>query len=104
MSKLFGILAQDTPTLDTDTTLYTVPSGRFGEVKMIVTERGGASATFRIWVGVEGAATSNEQYLCYDEALGANSSLVTSPFAVDATDVIKIRASTSNVSFTLTGL
>ena len=104
MAKLYGILAQSTPTLDTDTTLYTVPSGQEGEVKLIIAERGGAGANIRIWVGVAGAATANAQYMYYDVAISANTSTVTPTFTVKATDIIKIRASTSNVSFTLTAV
>lgn len=104
MPKLFGVLAQSTPTLDTDTTLYTVPAGDFAEVKIIIAERGGAGANIRIWVGVAGAATANAQYMYYDVAISANTSTATPTFGIDSRDVVKIRASTSNVSFTLTAV
>ena len=104
MGNRVGILAQSSPTLNTDTDLYTVPSGDEAEVKVLVAERGGAAATFRVWVAPSGAATSNEQYIAYDEALAANESLTSAVFRVDGGDVVRIRASTSNVSFTLTGV
>jgi hypothetical protein len=104
MGQDVGILGQVSPTLDTDTDLYTAPAGRFAEVKVLVAERGGAAATFRVWVAPAGASTSNEQYIAYDEALAANEALTSVTFRVRETDVVRVRASTSNVSFTCTGV
>jgi len=104
MGQLTGILGQVTPTLNTDTALYTVPAGKFAEVKVIVANRAASDATIRIWVAVEGAATSDEQYLAYDESVTANKSYATASFSVKPTDVVRVRANSSTVSFTCTGI
>jgi hypothetical protein len=55
-------------------------------------------------VGVDGAATDNSQYEAYDAALGDNASLATATIMLGSTDVVRVYASSANVSFTCTGL
>lgn len=104
MAREYGILGQAAPSADTDTDLYAVPQRKEAEVKVLVANRDSSPATIRIWVAEEGATTDNSQYIAYDEAIAANEALTSSTFSVFSTDVVRVRASSGNISFTCTGV
>ena len=98
-----GMLGQAAPTLDTDTDLYTVPTSRNAVVKVIATNRSGAT-TFRVWVAVAGVATEDKQYEAFEKPLAGNDAVATISFMIGPTDVVRVRAASSNVSFSCTGI
>ena len=97
-----GILGQSDPALDELTDLYTAPSNVSTTGRVFVTNRA-AAATFRIAVAVAGADDSDEQYIAYDTAIGANENIATIAFFMGSTDVVRVESSTNDLSFTFTG-
>jgi len=105
MPTAYKVLGQSAPSATTDTTLYTVPSSTSAVVSTIsVCNRGTASGTFRIAVRPAGASIAAEHYIVFDAALGANA---TAPFTLGVTlattDVVTVRASTADFSFSAFG-
>jgi hypothetical protein len=71
---------------------------------LVVTNRGAASATYRISVSVNGAATATKDYLVYDATINAKSVVaLTLGLTTDATDKIRVYASTADLSFNAFG-
>lgn len=105
MAAIYKVLGQSAPSATTDTTLYTVPSATDAVVSTIVVCNRSASArTYRIAVRPAGATIANQHYLAYDVAIAANdSTALTLGITLDATDVITVRASTADLSFTAFG-
>ena len=105
MATIYKVLGQSAPSATTDTTLYTVPSATDAVVSTIVVCNRSASArTYRIAVRPAGASIANQHYLAYDVAIAANdSTALTLGITLDATDVITVRASTGDLSFTAFG-
>ena len=105
MPTIYKVLGQSAPSATTDTTLYTVPAATDAIVStIVVANRDSASATFRIAVRPAGATLANQHYLAYDCSVGANdSTALTLGITLDATDVITVRASTANLSFSAFG-
>ena len=97
------LLGQAAPGATTDTTAYTVPKKKYAEVRVYVAERGNAAATFRVALRKAGAAIANAHYVAFDFALAANGRDSLGPFQLAADDVVTVRASTANVSFSVTG-
>lgn len=105
MPTIYKVLGQSAPSATTDTTLYTVPAATDAVVStIVVANRDSASATFRIAVRPAGAALANQHYIAYDCSVGANdSTALTLGITLDATDVVTVRASTANLSFSAFG-
>jgi len=104
-AEALKILGQSSPSATTATDLYTVPGSTQAVIStIVVANRAGTQATFRISLRVAGAAADNKQYIAYDVAVPANDSIIlTLGIALSATDVVTVYASTANVSFTATG-
>ena len=94
--------------VDTDATtltdLYTVPQKKTATIRILVAERGGSAATIRIAVRPLGAPIANQHYITYERPIPANQDFHTVPIEVGETDVITVRASTGDLSFTVTGV
>jgi len=103
MPTLKGILGQAAPSADTNTDLYTIPANKNATVKVVAANRG-SETVFRIWVALDAAATANAQYLAFDKTLAANDSLVTASFMAGGEDVVRVRAGSANVSFSVSGI
>ena len=105
MPTIYKVLGQSAPSATTDTTLYTVPASTDAVVSTItVANRDSASATFRIAVRPAGAALANQHYIAFDCSVGANdTTALTLGLTLDATDVVTVRASTANLSFSAFG-
>ena len=105
MPTIYKVLGQSAPSATTDTTLYTVPAATDAVVSTItVANRDSASATFRIAVRPAGAALANQHYIAFDCSVGANdTTALTLGLTLDATDVVTVRASTANLSFSAFG-
>jgi hypothetical protein len=105
MAINYKVLGQSAPSATTDTALYTVPSATEAIVSTIVACNRSASAkSYRIAVRPAGASIDNQHYIAYDVAIAANdSTALTLGITLDATDVITVRASTADLSFTAFG-
>ena len=68
MGTVRGILGQSAPAALNETALYTCPSDKTATGEVIIANRG-SSATYRISVSVNGAATTDKDYLAYDESI-----------------------------------
>ena len=101
MATTYKILGQSAPSATTETDLYTVPAATQVIVSTItVANRSSTSATFRIAVCSNGAATANKDYIAYDLSIAGNGILsFTLGLTIDSTDKIKVYASTANLSF-----
>lgn len=105
MPTIYKVLGQSAPAANTDTTLYTVPAATDTVISsFVIANRDTASATFRIAVRPAGAALANQHYIAYDVTVGGgDSTILTIGATLDATDVVTVRASTANISFTAFG-
>jgi glucose-6-phosphate dehydrogenase assembly protein OpcA len=105
MAVNYKVLGQSAPSATTDTTLYTVPSATQAVVStIVVANRASSTATYRIAVRPAGATLANVHYLAYDVIVGANdSTTLTLGLTLGATDVITVRASSADLTFSLFG-
>jgi hypothetical protein len=72
---------------------------------LVICNRGGSGASFRISVHVGGAGADDKQYIFYDEAIAATTTrTVVIGMCLNQTDVVKVYASAANVSFNLFGV
>jgi glucose-6-phosphate dehydrogenase assembly protein OpcA len=101
----YKVLGQSAPSATTDTTLYTVPSATQAVVStLVVCNRATTAATFRIAIRPDGVALANQHYIAFDVNIDANASVPwTIGMALGDTDVITVRASTANLSFSAFG-
>lgn len=106
MVDTFKVLGQSAPSALTETALYTVPSAKSATISTVtVCNRSGTAATFRLSVAVGGVTTSSEQYLYYDQSLDGNSTwAATIGVTLNAGDVVRVFASTANLSFNAFGV
>lgn len=105
MATAYKVLGQSAPSATTDTTLYTVPAATETIISTItVCNRGTSAGTFRVAVRPNAATLANSHYVAYDVSLPANSvQTLTLGITVDATDVITVRASTADFTFSAFG-
>lgn len=101
MATNYKVLGQSAPSANTDTTLYTAPASTQAVVSTVnVCNRGTASVTFRIAVRPAGAAIANQHYVAFDITIDPGQSIPwTIGMTLAATDVITVRASTTDLSF-----
>lgn len=103
MTDVWGALSQTAPLATTLTASYTVPAGKHATVEVVICNRG-ASATVRLAHSVDGATIANAQYILYDFPLAAGETKTTARFTVGSTDIIRVYASTADVSFNVNGI
>ena len=101
----YKILGQSAPAATTETGLYTVPADTETIISSIVVcNRGASSATYRIYVASNGAATANAQYLVYDATILSKETIaLTLGITLDAADVLRVYASSADCSFNAFG-
>lgn len=101
----YKILGQSAPSATTETDLYTVPAATETIVStIVVANRSSSDATFRISLSVDGAATSNKDYIAYDVTCpGSGLYSFTLGLTLNATDKIRVYASSANLSFSAFG-
>lgn len=101
----YKVLGQSAPAATTNTTVYTVPSGKQTIVSTIsVANRGTSASSYRLAVRPNGATLSNEHYIAYDVAIAANDTTVlTIGLTLDESDVITAYALSASVSFGVFG-
>jgi hypothetical protein len=105
MATTYKVLGQIAPSATTVSTLYTVPSATQTVISsLIVTNRGAASATYRIAIRPNAASLLNEHYIAYDVTIAAYSFVsLTLGITIDASDVLTVYASTGDFSFNAYG-
>lgn len=105
MATIYKVLGQSAPSATTNTDVYTVPAATEAVISsIVVANRSGSSATYRIAVRPDGAAISNEHYIAYDVTVGGNDSTSLSlGLTLDSTDIITVYASSANLSFGVFG-
>lgn len=105
MATNYKVLGQSAPSATTDTTLYTVPASTQAVVSTVsVCNRAATSATFRIAVRPDGASIANQHYVAYDVTIDANATIPwTIGMTLGDTDIITVRASSANLSFSAFG-
>lgn len=105
MAVSYKILGQSAPSATTETTLYTVPTATETIVSTLtVANRSATDATFRVSVSADGGATATKDYIVYDLSCPGNGFLAfTLGITANAADVVRIYASSANLSFNLFG-
>lgn len=105
MPTRYSVLGQAAPAATTDTNLYTVPAAKDTIISTIViTNRGTAAATYRVAIRPAGATVANQHYIAFDAAVVANDSItLTIGITLTATDVVTVRASSADLSFSAFG-
>jgi len=105
MATKYKVLGQVAPSATTDTTLYTTPAATEAVISTIVVcNRATAAATYRIAIRPAGATLANANYIAFEVSVGAlNSTTLTLGLTLDATDVITVRASSADLSFSAFG-
>jgi glucose-6-phosphate dehydrogenase assembly protein OpcA len=105
MAIAYKVLAQNSPSATTVTTLYTVPSSTSAVVSTIaICNRSGGSSSFRIAIRPAGAALANQHYLNYDTTVPPNDTIfLTVGVTLATTDVVTIYSSSANLSFSMFG-
>lgn len=107
MAEIFRVLGQAAPAAGStaETNLATVPANNAYIVSTLtVCNRGADPATFRVAVVPDAAVTGPQHYVYYDATIGPNVTVaVTIGMTLDAGDVVRVSASTANLSFSLFG-
>jgi glucose-6-phosphate dehydrogenase assembly protein OpcA len=105
MPTIYKVLGQSAPSATTATTLYTVPSATATVAStVVVANRSGSAATYRIAVRPAGASLASQHYIAYDATVSANdATAITVGLTLATTDVVTVYASTADLSFNLFG-
>lgn len=105
MANVYKVLGQSAPSATTDTDIYTVPSATEAVISTIViANRSGSDATYRIAVRPDGATIADEHYVAYDITVGAGDSTgLTLGVTMNAADVLTVQASSADLSFSVFG-
>lgn len=105
MATRYLVLGQAAPAATTDTTLYTVPAEKDAIIStLVVANRGGSSAAFRISVRPAGATLADLHYIAFDVVVLAGDSItLTLGIALSATDVVTVRAESADLGFSAFG-
>jgi hypothetical protein len=100
------VLGQATPSANTDTTLYTVPSATQAVASTLsICNTTSAAITYRVAVRPAGATIATQHYIAFDASVAANDTvLLTLGLTLAATDVVTVRASAVNLAFGLFGV
>jgi glucose-6-phosphate dehydrogenase assembly protein OpcA len=105
MPTAYKVLGQVATAATTDTTLYTVPTSTEAVISsIIVANRATTAATYRIAIRPNAATLANQHYIAFDVTVGgSDSTTLTLGLTLDAADVITVRASSANLSFSAFG-
>lgn len=105
MANAYKILGQVGDGSSNDVTLYTVPASTETIISsIIICNRENSANTFRLAIKSDGGTIADEDYIAYDSNIQANDTItLTLGITLDASDVISVGASDSNVSFSVFG-
>jgi hypothetical protein len=97
-------LATSNPASNTDILFYT--GVRTILTSVIATNKSSDPATIRVWVVPldQDAVAANHVFISYNVSIGGNNSLETFRFPVLTGDKVYVRASTGDISFSLSGI
>ena len=97
-------LATSNPASNTDILLYT--GVRTILTSVIATNKSSDAATIRVWVVPldQDAVAANHVFISYNVTISGNNSLETFRFPVLTGDKVYVRASTGDISFSLSGI
>jgi hypothetical protein len=96
-------LGLGTPSANTDTLLHTAV--RQSIISVIATNKSAAPATIRVWIQPSTATTTAQYaYVAYDTVLPANNSLETFRVPLEKNDLVYVRASSPDVSFSINAI
>ncbi len=97
-------LATSNPSSNTDVLIYT--GARTVLTSIIATNKSSDPATIKVWVVPldQDAVPANHVYVAFNSAVGGNDSLETFRFPVMTGDKVYIRASSGDLSFSLSGI
>lgn len=105
MAEAYSVLGQSNPAATTLTTLYTCPASTQTIISTVTVANRSTATSFRIAVRPAGAAISNEHYIAYDVAIGANEAIaLTLGITLEATDVLSVYATLATLSFNAFGV
>jgi hypothetical protein len=106
MATRYKVLGQSAPGATTDTNLFTVPAGKDVVVSSLVVANRSTSvpASYRIAIRPGGATIANQHYIAFDVPVGvADATTITLGITLSPTDIITVRASTANLTFSAFG-
>lgn len=94
------------PSATTETDLYTVPAlTQTTTSSLVVCNRDGGGANYRVSVSVGGAATATKDYLFYQYNINAHiTDIHVMGLTLGPGDVVRVYASNANLSFSLFGV
>ncbi len=97
-------LATSNPAANTDILLYTAPRTILSSI--IATNKSSTPATIKAWVVPldQDAVPANHSFVVHNTPVGGTDSLETFRFPVMTGDKVYIRASSADISFTLSGI
>lgn len=106
MTDSLKVLGQSNPLASALTDAYAVPALRSAAVSSVfVCNQSSTPIKFRISVAIAAAVDTPAQYLYYDVEIAANDSFIaTVGVTLGATDVIRVYANSSQVSFNVFGV
>lgn len=107
MTDNIKVLAQLSPSANSLTDFYTVGASTSTAISSIVicNQNSVVQIAFRISVAIAGATNDVKQYIYYDLPLSSNDTFIaTIGMTLNATDVIRVKSDTANVSFSLFGV
>ena len=106
MAETPKVLGQSNPSAAVLTDVYTVPGVTNAVVSTItVCNRSATPTEFRVAVSPAGAGISDEHYLYYDVPIPGNDTFTTTiGISLEATDVIRVRATLATLSFSVFGI
>ena len=87
----------------TNTSVYTVGSGKEALVNVNVCNRNSSAVTVRL-ANADGSTPSNDEYIEYDYSLAANESFQRTGLHLQAAQIIVAYSSATNVSVVVDGL
>jgi len=97
-----GILGSANPLAITNTTLYTVPTGKIATVNVNLCNRGTAPITVQVALSAAAIPTLNE-YIEFNATIPANSVLERTAIVLAATQKVVVQASVATLSALVTG-
>jgi hypothetical protein len=105
MATRYKVLGQVATAATTDTTLYTVPSGKDAVVStIVVANRNNVPDTYRIAVRPGGETLATKHYIAFDVTVASSdSTTITIGLTLSPTDIITVRAGAANLSFSVYG-
>lgn len=97
-----GILGQSAPSATTNTTVYTVPSGKLTTLTVSVCNRAATATTIRIAVATT-STPANAEWIEYDTTIPANGVLERTGIVANAAENIVVYAGSANTSVSVWG-